>query len=81
MRKVFKYVIENELVQLPKGFKAMSFQAQGRRDLCLWALVDPDAPKDTVHFRVVGTGHEVDPRWTYIGTAQQGAFVWHLFQT
>lgn len=79
MKKVYKYEISKEAMELPKGAQVLSFQDQ-RGTLCLWASVDPEAPIQTRQFHVVGTGHNVDPKWTYVGTTQQGPFVWHLFE-
>lgn len=48
-------------------------------DLYVWCEVNPTAVKSLVDFQVFGTGWEVPPGWTYVGTAVQGAYVWHLF--
>lgn len=55
----------------------------GEPDLELWAAVDPTAPPEARHLRVVGTGHAV-PRdaGRFLGTVtmRDGAFVWHVFE-
>jgi len=58
----------------------LSFQSQ-HETLCIWVLLDPDNEKEEVKFRIFGTGHPVGigKDWGYCGTAQLGAFVWHLF--
>ena len=85
MRAVWKFPLaladEVEL-DIPRGAEMLDFQMQGRT-LCIWALVDPEAPKELRTFRVAGTGHPLpDEGLRYIGTTQQlgGALVWHLFE-
>lgn len=52
-------------------------------DLCIWALVEPDAPKATRALRIFGTGHDIDPidarLLHHIGSVTTGLFVWHVF--
>jgi hypothetical protein len=92
MRKVFKYEIpigESFALDLPPKTEILSFQSQ-RAKLCIWALVDPHwtsslrmERSQTRHFRVVGTGHEIEEEIIkYHGTAQQldGDLIWHLFE-
>jgi hypothetical protein len=47
-----------------------------------WSLNEQDQPAATSRFRVVGTGHSVDPNWVHRGTAiaPGGMLVWHLMQ-
>lgn len=49
---------------------------------CIWAIVDPDVLKVTRRFRIFGTGHELPglDECCYVGTTQDGPFVWHLFE-
>jgi hypothetical protein len=48
---------------------------------CMWAIVNPNAPKAKKRFRVYGTGHPIGELsgQHYIGTIQQNGFVWHIF--
>lgn len=67
---------------LPVGAKPLSVHAQGS-DLCLWALVDTDAPLEDREFVIVGTGHELyDHAGAFIGSAllAGGEFVLHVFE-
>jgi hypothetical protein len=67
---------------LPVGAKLLSVHAQGD-DLCLWALVDTEAPLEDREFVIVGTGHEVhDHAGAFIGTAllANGRLVLHVFE-
>ena len=49
--------------------------------LCLWAAVGHELDYIPYKISIVGTGHE----WTaeslesYVGTAQVGSLVWHVF--
>ena len=67
---------------MPVDAEILCLQAQ-HDQLCLWALVSPDAPTQEVWFLVTGTGFELqDECLRYVGTAQVcgGAFVWHVFR-
>jgi len=85
MRKIYKYVINpNDYVdvEMPSGAQILSWQEQNGQ-MCVWALVDPSSPVETRRFRWAGTGHDIDEldgHLKFIGTAQQGSFVWHLFE-
>lgn len=47
-----------------------------------WTVYDPDTAGNARRFLVVGTGHPLPRRWTYVGTAVApgGALVWHLIE-
>jgi hypothetical protein len=64
---------------MPTGATPLTLQMQAGEPH-LWAEVNPDAPLETVRFRVVGTGHPVPADTRYVGTWQQDQFVWHLYQ-
>lgn len=69
-------------IQMPQGARLLTVQMQGAAPW-LWALVEPDRPREQRQFQVVGTGWELD--WSdakreYIGTVQAGTFVWHFFE-
>ena len=46
----------------------------------LWASVELEEEETEVKFKIIGTGSLVDTQeeWLYVGTWQQGPFVWHL---
>lgn len=49
-------------------------------DLCVWALVEPHHAPKPQRFFVVGTGHPVPAdAYIWIGTVNQGPFMWHVF--
>ena len=84
---IHKYLvpIEDKIsIELPIGAKILSFQSQHNRPT-IWVLVDPNAPKETRNFRIFGTGHPIDPQFSfdeYIGTClmNETELVWHLFE-
>ena len=47
------------LVPMPKGAKLLTVQVKNGAT-CLWALVDPKAPKASRKISTYGTGHEHD---------------------
>jgi len=78
---VYKYLVDDQ-VALPRGARILSVQIQNDR-LTLWALVDPAQPPVQCNFFVVGTGHVLPDKFAefhYIGTAQHGPLVWHVFE-
>ena len=83
--KVFKYVLkptDEQVVMMPKEARVLSCHVQDR-DICVWALVDPDARKESRTFFIHGTGHEVayPHSGTFVGTVllNQGLLVLHVF--
>ena len=83
MLSIYKYPLSSERCthSIPHGARVLSVQTQGEQ-LCLWALVDTDKVHETRTFRVIGTGWDVAGRFldNFIGTAQQGPYVWHIFE-
>lgn len=83
-RTIWKFQLkmtELPTIRMPKGAEVLSVQDQ-MGHLCLWAIVDPDEEMEDRHFRIFGTGHPiVYPTGDFIGTVQQGQFVWHIFDT
>ena len=55
---------------------------QMQRDTpCLWAMVDTDQLQAPNIIHVVGTGQPMPSGvLEYIGTVQDGSFVWHVFR-
>ena len=85
MKTVYKYTIPIEdqfELELPIAAQVFTVQTQNGHPH-IWALVDPDAPKEPRLFRLAGTGHPMHNRnLTYIGSFQmkEGALVFHLFE-
>ena len=85
--KVFKYPLEvrSNVLTVPFGAQILSVGQQNGQ-LCLWALVEPEAREVQIEITVVGTGWDIKGRLSdfvdgFLGTVQVGAFVWHVFDT
>ena len=70
-----------QTVPMPHAAVPVAVQIQGEGEsICLWAEVWPDAPRVARRFAVHGTGHPIRVSERHIGTAQDGALVWHLYE-
>lgn len=83
MRAIHKYSLALTDVQalgLPGDANPLTVQFQ-RGELCLWAVVDPAAPRVPWEVRVLGTGQLFPeaPLGQYVGTVQQENYVWHVY--
>lgn len=81
---IWKFTLEPVCeLQMPEGATVLSVGVQGE-NICLWAMVNPDAPKVTRSFVGFGTGHEVTDATCleFIGTAllHGGSLVFHIFE-
>lgn len=87
MKTIWKFglgIHDYQEVTMPVGAQILTVQCQDGRPY-LWALVDPDATRETRHFRIFGSGFDMPDcvgREHHIGTVQQlgGALVWHVFE-
>jgi len=72
-------VTDEQTVMIPTGAVPLTVQIQGDT-LCLWVHVDPTLPKVERTIWVYGTGNPIPerPYQTYLGTVQDGYFVWHV---
>jgi hypothetical protein len=81
--KIFKYplaIVHEQTIEMPKHSKILCVQMQGGV-LCLWAAVNPDALMEKRIISIVGTGNPTSVNLDgYIGTVQQGYYVWHIFE-
>jgi hypothetical protein len=84
MKTIWKYefsIIDGEQsAEMPKGADIVHV-GNYAGVLCAWAVVAPSSAKVTRRFVVHGTGHPIETGEQYLGTAQIGPFVWHLFET
>jgi hypothetical protein len=86
MNAIWKFpfeITDDFEIFMPKGAQLLSVAMQGDVP-CIWAIVDPAAPKEMRKFHLSGTGHELDEQYTkalYVGSFQMkgGALVFHLF--
>ena len=82
-REIWKYPLEHgteQHIRMPKGAEVLTVQIQNDH-VCMWAEVSPDEPLEERRFHVIGTGHRMPAdAWHYLGTIQQGPFVWHIYE-
>jgi hypothetical protein len=66
---------------MPAGAEILTVQMQ-IGEPCLWALVDPEAERETRTIFIRGTGHPADRLGRYISTFQVdgGALIFHAFE-
>lgn len=82
MRTVYKYeLLPNVKIEMPIGAALRTVMSQGDQ-LFLWAEIDTTKPTEMREFQVFGTGHEIPnkPGLSFIGTAQMGPLVWHVYE-
>ena len=85
MKTIWKFELDTAQfteIEMPTGAEILTAQIQNEV-MCLWAQVDPEAPKETRTFEVAGTGTPLsDAPRKYIGTVQTsgGRYVLHVFK-
>lgn len=81
---IYKYPINYKVVQtieLPIHSQILCLQLQLRKPFIWVRIPNPEAPTIERTFELLGTGEEIDNTIRqYIGTWQEGSFVWHLFE-
>lgn len=82
---IWKYPLEitdRQNVMMPEGAQILTAHMQGET-LCLWALVNSQAPKQRRDIEIIGTGNPAqEANRKYIATTQMsgGALIWHVFE-
>lgn len=72
-------ITDAQTLFMPQGARQLKIAEQDG-ELCMWSLVDTAERHESVHVIIVGTGQEFDDvNLHYVGTAQVGQFVWHVF--
>jgi hypothetical protein len=66
-------------LDMPAGAKVVRVARQGAA-ICLWAIVESDNALQPRLFATVGTGRPIPLDVRYLGTWDDGPFVWHLFE-
>lgn len=85
MKQIFKYVIYRPMDEvtlfLPMGHEILSAGIDRQDLVCVWVIVDPDAPPEPRKIFVRGTGHPLGDAegHKFIGTVKDGSFMWHIF--
>lgn len=88
MKTVWKFPVQmnsskNDLFRVefdgPYGARPISVGLQGGATV-LWAEVDTEHEIQRQHVYIVGTGHGIVPdHCRFVGTVQQGPYVWHVY--
>lgn len=84
MKTIWKYPLDSVfgILSMPVGAQILSVANQFS-SICLWVLVDTNAPAENRRFYVVGTGHPLPEEPTvYRGTAkvENGHIILHVFE-
>jgi|SRR5688572_7297541 len=83
MTQVWKYTLgTHAVVEMPAGAELLHVAWQ-HRAIQVWARVEPEAPKETRQFHVVGTGRDLpEGAGRYVGSAvtETGTYVFHVFE-
>ena len=83
MKAIWKQVLcktDRQAIDLPVGAKILDVQVQ-RGEWCLWYSCGVDLPLEKRYIAIYATGQEVEAlNGDYIGTFQDGPFVWHVFE-
>jgi hypothetical protein len=85
MKKIYKYPInatDIQSLQMPEGATILTAAMQGKQ-LCLWAIVNPEAKMVFRTIEIFGTGHTMsDEERKYISTFQLdgGLLIFHVFE-
>lgn len=82
---IWKFKLEPEDEQIlfvPQGAQILSVKTQHGIP-CMWAEVDPNAPKISMAVRILGTGHLLDDLedFRFVGTVltMDDSLVWHFY--
>lgn len=85
-KQIWKYALgmhDLQEVAMPRGAAILSVAEQNGH-LCLWAMVDADAPRENRMIAIVGTGNPIPSvdglELRFIGTSVIPPFVWHVFE-
>ena len=84
MKTIWKFPLESQEyseIEMPHGAEVLAAQVQNKT-ICLWATVDPEAPKQPRMFQICGTGISMleHVERNYIATVQIGPYVFHIFE-
>jgi hypothetical protein len=81
-KQIWKYSLEN-VIEMPKGAEILTVDIQNGQmfNAQMWVKVDTENEMEKRMFEVIGTGQNFDDtNRRYIGTYQDGPFVWHVFE-
>jgi hypothetical protein len=81
VKTIWKFELPTPIcvVQMPVDAMVIRVGRQGAA-VCLWAMVESDNALEDRLFAIVGTGRPIPHNGRYLGTWDDGPFVWHLFE-
>lgn len=85
-REIWRFELNSPdvTINMPRGATPMhvGFQVRAPHALCVWVLVDADAPAEPFPFLTVATGQRIPDDAEYVGTAQEPmtGLVWHVLR-
>ncbi len=82
--QVWKYQLDEtdcQAIEMPEGAKIVHVDTDPGDSgiLCIWAEVDPDAPKEDRFIYVRGTGHDINHTLVHLGSVRMPPFIWHVY--
>lgn len=84
-KQIFKFELEQETgvqeISMPEQATVLTCLLQGNK-IVLWALVDPEAAKETRVFELVWTGKDFahTRNHFHLNTVVVSSLVWHIFE-
>lgn len=80
MKTIWKFLILNDQeLELPEDYEVLYVDKDNKDNLpCMWILFDTEKSKVKKRFVVGGTGWNFDHMLQYIGSWQEGPYVWHV---
>lgn len=86
MRSIWKFKLNSGITEISaKVYKWLNIGEDPSGDICVWAVVDPDATAADMQFYEVemyGTGWDINKKLEfehYLGTINDGPYIWHFF--
>ena len=87
MRSIWKFKLNSDInPNKEKVIKWLSADYDSSGDICVWAIVDPEADIDErVKYDIlqIGTGWDLSQNeldnMEFIGTVKEGPYMWHIF--
>jgi len=82
--QMWKYSLElceRQTIEVQKGANILSCQLQESK-ICVWGIVNPEAPTESRDFYIVATGVPITLKETarFVGTVQIAEAVLHVFE-
>ncbi len=85
MRTIWKYDLTSQMttVEVPEGGVVIHVDVDNKTDRpCVWIYVETEHKTVSRRFAIFGTGHAMPDNLQhgYMGSVQQGPYVWHVWE-